>query len=298
MKPLCIYHGNCFDGFTAAWAVREHFGAHGVEFHEGMYGVAPPSVDGRDVIIVDFSYKRPVLESLLQSGDTKQAMSILVLDHHETAAADLQGIERPERGIYDPNYWRSEWEQWVRWPVRAEFDMKRSGAGMAWDFFHPGKERPALINHVEDRDLWRFALPATRAIHAAMSARPFDFGEWDAMMITPMAKLEAEGAGILRKHDLDVRKLVEITKRRMIIGGHDVPVGNVAPQWVSDACHLMQQGEPFAAAYYDGPGGRYFSLRGSNDGMAVSEIAKSYGGGGHRNAAGFKAARGWEGDQP
>lgn len=20
-KPVCIYHGNCFDGFTAAWAV-------------------------------------------------------------------------------------------------------------------------------------------------------------------------------------------------------------------------------------------------------------------------------------
>jgi nanoRNase/pAp phosphatase (c-di-AMP/oligoRNAs hydrolase) len=30
----------------------------------------------------------------------------------------------------------------------------------------------------------------------------------------------------------------------------------------------------------------------------VQEIAKRYGGGGHRNAAGFQAALGWEGDAP
>jgi hypothetical protein len=27
MKPdICIYHGNCADGFGAAWAVRRRFG--------------------------------------------------------------------------------------------------------------------------------------------------------------------------------------------------------------------------------------------------------------------------------
>jgi nanoRNase/pAp phosphatase (c-di-AMP/oligoRNAs hydrolase) len=60
----------------------------------------------------------------------------------------------------------------------------------------------------------------------------------------------------------------------------------------------MAQEAPFAACYYDKPGARVFSLRSrGDDGMDVSAIAAIYGGGGHRNAAGFQAATGWEGDQ-
>ena len=37
-------------------------------------------------------------------------------------------------------------------------------------------------------------------------------------------------------------------------------------------------------------------LRSTDDGLDVSEIAKQYGGGGHRNAAGFRMDSGWEGE--
>lgn len=36
MKKLCIYHGNCADGFGAAWAVRHALGDE-VEFYPGTY---------------------------------------------------------------------------------------------------------------------------------------------------------------------------------------------------------------------------------------------------------------------
>ena len=39
----------------------------------------------------------------------------------------------------------------------------------------------------------------------------------------------------------------------------------------------MAQGEPFAACYYDKEDGRVFSLRSTEDGLDVSEIAKAYG---------------------
>ena len=64
LKPLCIYHGNCADGFGAAWAVRQYFGDGNVEFHAGLHGEAPPDTTGRDVVIVDFCYKRPVLDKM------------------------------------------------------------------------------------------------------------------------------------------------------------------------------------------------------------------------------------------
>src|SRR5690606_35880403 len=63
--------------------------------------------------------------------------------------------------------------------IYALIDQQRSGAGIAWDFFHPGVPRPALVNHVEDRDLWRFALPGTREIQAAVFSRPYTFAAWD-----------------------------------------------------------------------------------------------------------------------
>lgn len=59
-NTLCIYHGTCMDGFTAAWVVRKALG-EGVEFYAATHGDPPPDVTGKNVIMVDFSYKRPVL---------------------------------------------------------------------------------------------------------------------------------------------------------------------------------------------------------------------------------------------
>src|SRR5271163_4632794 len=80
MTPdLCIYHGQCDDGFGAAFAVWKRDGDC-VTYHAGVYGKAPPLVAGLDVAVVDFSYKRPVMVEI-----AKSAASILVLDHHKTA---------------------------------------------------------------------------------------------------------------------------------------------------------------------------------------------------------------------
>ena len=80
-KPLCIYHGNCADGFGAAWVVRRYFKGE-CDFYAGQYGAEPPDVTGRDVIMVDFSYKRPVIDAM-----AVKAQTILILDHHKTAQA-------------------------------------------------------------------------------------------------------------------------------------------------------------------------------------------------------------------
>jgi uncharacterized protein len=50
--------------------------------------------------------------------------------------------------------------------------------------------------------------------------------------------------------------------------------------------------EPFAACYWDVPNGQVFSLRSCENGVDVSEIAKQFGGGGHKHAAGFTVKRG------
>lgn len=283
-KILCIYHGNCADGFGAAWAVRHALGADNVEFHAGVYQDPPPDVAGRDVVMVDFSYKNAAIHEMAAKAST-----LLILDHHKSAADDLAGLPPPLDGPYDPNA-MLHWQRECNAPasVHALFDMTRSGAGLAWDFFHPGEPRPPLINHIEDRDLWRFMLYGTREIQATLFSYPYDFDIWDKLMEEDTVALRRDGEAIERKHHKDIAELLEACKRRMVIGGHSVPVASLPYTLSSDAGHIMAQGEPFAACYWDTPDGRVFSLRSAEDGMDVSEIAKQYGGGGHRNAAGFR----------
>ena len=300
-QPLCIYHGNCADGFGAAWVVRKFFGADQVDFHAGFYGAEPPDVTDRNVIMVDFSFKRPVLDAM-----SLKARSILILDHHKTAAEDLAGLQAPFGGAdwqrHVDNIYQDICEGAGGRPY-ALFDMNRSGAGLAWDFFFPNQKRPALIDTIEDRDLWRFKLAHTREVQANVFSYPYDFRTWDFLMargkdhmgIQDMAQ---EGGAIERKHHKDIAELVEASKRRMIIGGHNVPVANLPYTLSSDAGHLMCAGEPFAACYMDTPRGRVFSLRSTDAGVDVSRVAKRYGGGGHRNASGFQMPIGWEGDAP
>ena len=283
-RPLCIYHGNCADGFGAAWVVRKYF-AGDVDFHPGVYGQQPPDVAGRHVIIVDFSYKRPVLEEM-----AKHAKSITVLDHHKTAQEDLAGY--PEA---------------VPWMIPAQdtqvlFDMNRSGAGLTWDFFFPNEPRPKLIDHIEDRDLWRFRLPMTREIQANVFSFPYDFEVWDRLVadtesITGRTVMAAQGEALDRKMLKDIAEILGVATRDMVIGGVKVPVVNLPYTMASEAAGKLAEDAPFAAAYFDAKDGRKFSLRSRGEGGAdVSAIAKLYGGGGHRNAAGFTMPIGWEGD--
>lgn len=263
MNTLCIYHGNCADGFGAAWAYRKHNPT--AEFHAGVYQDDPPDCTGRDVVIVDFSYKRPVMEKIIE-----QAKSVTVLDHHKTAQDDLEPLL--ESGA-----------------IKGMFDMEHSGAMLTWMWFHGDNPPPPLLHYIEDRDLWRFRYPETRAIQAAVFSYPYNFAVWDDLMKAEcLDTLEVEGRAIERKHHKDIAELVGVCKRRMTIGGYDVQVASLPYTLTSDAGLLMAKGEPFAACYWDTPDWRVFSLRSDDDGIDVSEVAAKYGGGGHHNAAGFR----------
>lgn len=273
-KLLCIYHGNCLDGFGAAWAVHHALGEN-VEFFSAIHQMPPPDVDGRDVVLVDFAYKKEVMQAML-----KTAASITILDHHISAEDDLSELMKSGE-------------------MKGLFDMKRSGAMMAWQWFNPEQQPPTLIRHIQDRDLWQFELEGTREIIAALSSYPFDFIQWDKLMAgnaDEIYALKRDGEAIERRVQKEVRELIASGVRRMVIAGYDVPVLNAPAAYVSDAGHIMSSGEPFAACYWDHPGGRSFSLRSSENGIDVAEIAKSFGGGGHQKAAGFTVDIGWEGE--
>lgn len=266
MKPLfCIYHSDCADGFTAAWAVwKKHPDA---EFYPGVHGTPPPDVTGRDVVLVDFAYKRPEMLHI-----AAQATTVLILDHHKSAQAEL--VDLPGN-------------------VEVVFDMNRSGAKMAWDYFHPSEVTPGIVRHVQDRDLWLFKDRNTKPFSSALFSMEYTFDNWnyvDALCNTQngYSQFLAEGKAIERKHMKDVHELIRVGAYRTNVAGFDVPILNCAYFHSSDAGHVMGVGEPFAVCYSDTELTRNFSLRSAEDGQDVSVIAAHFGGGGHKHASGFK----------
>lgn len=258
---VIVYHDNCHDGITALWVAAQKF-PH-AEHYPGKYDEAPDleRLMGKHVLIVDFSWKLPEMLQVLGV-----AASLRVLDHHKTAKADLARLDSSV----------------------ALFDMDRSGAGLAWDELIGGP-RLDLVDYVEDRDLWRFKLAGCKEVHAACNSYPLTLEARDQLMARSVSDLAREGEAILRYHD----RLVESAAKnatREVIAGYDVPsIACPNPELISDLGHRLCTGEPFAAVWVEKPDGtKSYSLRSTDEGMDVGEIAKSLGGGGHRNAAGFR----------
>lgn len=292
---ICIFHGNCDDGFGAAWAIRSRW--PDCEFVPGHYGKPLPNTARKHVLFVDFSAKRAEIDAMAQ-----EAISIVILDHHKTAEAELAPFNVTMCGtaILDPaNLWHMfcDLDELGRPPIVAWFDMNQSGAALAWQFAN-GAHRdrdplPRMIQYIEDRDLWRFAFgSSTHEFSAALRTYPMDFAVWDDIAADTGALL-AEGRTVLRAHNVNVYKLVAQAYQDQVCG-FIVPVVNAPYHYASDVAHallLAYPDAPFAGSWFRRPDGFVqWSLRSEDRREDVSEIAKRMGGGGHRNAAGFQAS--------
>jgi len=265
MTTKVLYHAGCIDGWTAAWAVWRRLGDHGVTYVPARYGDPPPDVTGESALIVDFSYPRAVLLEMIEKAHNR---NVMVLDHHATAQADLDGVPQ------------------------AVFDMDRSGAGLAWDHFQGRHGRPWLIDYVEDRDLWRFRLPDSKAINAWIHAQPRqDFRAWSQLSDEGPALAKERGEAVLRYMDSYVEQVSTLSRRCTFAGHANIPVVNAPFVAISELVGALADGVPFAVGWHQRADGMFvYSLR-SRDDFDVAALAKTFGGGGHRASAGFVSTR-------
>jgi oligoribonuclease NrnB/cAMP/cGMP phosphodiesterase (DHH superfamily) len=295
MKPLVIYHAHCTDGFGAAFAAWMKFGDE-AEYLPASYGKFEwPNVVGRDVYILDFSFSREETEGLVAN-----AKRMVWLDHHKTAFEMWCG-KALDRYEPTPGTRHHHHENYVL------LDNNKSGALLAWEYFHPDTEVPMMIKHIDDRDRWQFKIEGSKEFHAALASyKPWSFEQWDGLtfyydlqgkVVNECNAFYSEGSAILRAHEQNVKSAVGAGKRECTIRvdhpdhyqEFDGLTANCPPHLASDAGHeLAVQSGTFGLCWYMGRDGKAkVSLR-SNGEYDVSAIAKSFGGGGHRNAAGFE----------
>lgn len=315
-KPdVVIYHGpDCLDGFGAAWAIHKRW-PDGIQYIPAAYGHSlPPHNDmyGKHVLIVDFSYSESELRALGVA-----AASVVILDHHKSAQAALKAfaIASPHESealpqtqdnptaffhILDKTQpFATLCEQHLP-PIIALFDMKRSGSQLAWEFCH-GPVPCRLLEHIADRDLWAFKLDGTREICAAVASYPKDFTLWDKFADTCMiAELWRDGGAIIRANTMLIDGEARHNTAWLQIDEFYVPSLNMVGHHASETGHALLQlhpKAPFAATWYcknDGVAATvHYSLRSADDRTDVSKVAKRFGGGGHRNAAGFVSGINW-----
>ena len=262
-QTYVLYHANCPDGFGAAWAFHSHLGCREcgepVDYIPQSYGDPLPEMEpGSQVFILDFSYPRETMTELQDAHER-----VVLLDHHKTAAEELDGV---------PN---------------CHIDQRHSGAFLAWQYFNPMESPPELIMYVQDRDLWHWELPGSREISEAIASYPHTFGTWDKFDIDDLAR---EGTTLLRHTNIQVEKLVLLATGITVAGWPNIPAVNT-PLNISETGEALLKkypDAPFAATYFESGGQTRWSLRSRNtQDVDVSDIARSMGGGGHPNAAGF-----------
>lgn len=268
-----IYHGNCPDGFASALAAQLCFKQQdnyksfkdNIIYHKGIHGTTPPDCQGREVYIVDFSYKRADVKALCQ-----QALKVTIIDHHVSALKDLKDLEQEHDNL------------------ELNFDMDQSGAVLSWKFFHQTAV-PMLFQHIQDNDLWRFDLKNTQTIILAIMSYPMKLKLWNSWLQNDqiLDTLHKEGLILERQTNSQIKRYKKAA-RMGTVAGYIVPIVNAPSSIGSELLHQLSDGYPFAAAYQDKSDRRVWQLRsGGEKAIDVSEVALKFGGGGHKNASGF-----------
>lgn len=306
-----FYHADCLDGFGAAYGAWRRFGdsARYRPMHHGEPW-APTDVAGRAVYILDFSFAPTQLQAMAAI-----AASVTQIDHHASAlaaCADWLGIaDRAPLNFRHPEL-----------PLQLLFDLEQSGTRLSWEYFSPTESLPAALAHIEDLDLWRFGLPGTREFCRALRLQPFDFATWHRIVEdtgdgnTPRYReMLGEGRAIESFVQCEVERLAD---RRLLcrarLRGEPVDalqavrhgravISDGTQSWLAIDGLAANANALFASelgnrlAEQSGSFGLVWQLAGDGEAKVslrslgefdVAAIAIRYGGGGHRNAAGFR----------
>lgn len=262
-KIAVLYHNKCDDGFGAAFAAWKKFGDK-AEYIGVSHGEAPPkNLHGKEVYVLDFCYPKNVTEELL-----KTTKSLTIIDHHISMK---EVVESVPHHFFEPT--------------------AHSGAVLAWQYFSPKKAVPKLLQYIEDVDLWKWKLPHSRELSARLRTSDFEFSLWNRIARDwedkKLIKKYIEEGRIMLKDENERIQEVVLEAEEAEFCGYKILVSNSFHFVSQIAAKLYEKKPPMAIVWSQRKNKIVVSLR-SNGKIDVSEIAKKFGGGGHKTSAAFR----------
>lgn len=259
---VVFYHASCSDGFGAAWAAKKKFGTRASYVPISHTDKPPKGLRRKEIYFIDIVWPRSVMRRLIRDN-----LRVTAIDHHITA------------------------KEIVEETAQCSYDIGHSGAMLAWRYFHPGKRPPLLLQYVEDQDLWNFRLPGTRALNAYIELFEYDFSVWnklakDLETRTTRKRYVDIGSCVLRHIERTVAHIRDEAER-VKFGGYVCWAVNSSVFRSEIGGALSKQGKSPSLIWSYKQGEIRVSLR-SDGKVNVAELAKRFGGGGHKAAAGFR----------
>lgn len=246
-----------------------------IEFYEINYGMDFPwsKIDNQDVVMVDFTLQPYAEMENLQ----KRSKSLIWIDHHKSA---IETVE--ELGLDIPG-----------------LQIMNGGAGceLAWEYYFPGEPIPKAIQYLGDYDTWKFAFgEKTKQFQSGIQlqdTRPtsklwyflFD----DIAAKESMISIIKDGDTInMYKNSFNKKACNQLAFEVELEGLKGIGCNIYSGSTVFDSIPNLYEVYDFASTFtYNGKTWTV-SLYTERKDLDVSEIAKKYGGGGHKGAAGFQ----------
>ncbi len=259
---VVLYHADCKDGFGAAWAAWKKFG-DGADYIPVFHGrPVPDGLCDKEIYMLDFTYPEDITRRLIACN-----ARVTAIDHHASE------------------------EKVTKLTQDHSFDLKHSGAVLAWQYFHPGERVPELLSHIEDQDLLNFKLTNTLELNTYINALEREFPIWDRLareFEDPKRQLaySEEGKLLVQYND---RLMREISKdaRLVSFAGYRVYAVNAPHRFASAIARILYEKTPFSIIWSEKKDRIGVSLRTKLSSFDVSGLAQKFGGGGHPHAAGF-----------
>ena len=234
-----LYHKGCPDGIAAAWVF---YRAKDFQYNQdpsyttkysGIYyssdnkyefsikdennkyiSVDLSSLKNKNILLLDFSIDKKTYQTLIDSGCT-----VFILDHHDSSL---------ELDLSNEN---------------ILIDTTRSGCQIAWDIKHQSLERPLLLDYIADRDMWKFKLPHSEFISAALYFKGYNFDMLEHMYRLQLASVIQVLNNEKSSFSTEIDNLISIGETLLKIKHKDLIYSCMSSIWVSFSHSEFQNSE-------------------------------------------------------
>lgn len=260
---IVYYHGNCNDGLASV-TIFNHYYPNKKLIPLYHFKSNNLTDQGKNILFLDFSLPEDKMLNLIKHNN------VYIVDHHKTAMY-LKNILPKEQYFLDES---------------------SCGAMLLWNLINKNIEPPLLLKYINDRDLWLNQLPDYQYVFDGLVFMKPDMKLMDKLIFEKDDISDIIEIGkILNKSKMSS---INFLKSKMFIKEfkfkeNTYKVGYInCPLYSSDIGSFLVNNFDidFAAIFHFNGKKTIFSLRGKGI-VDLSEIAKSYGGGGHFDAAGL-----------
>ncbi|AKB23089.1 DHH family phosphoesterase [Methanosarcina sp. WH1] len=280
-RTILIYHHDDNDGCCSAAVAGNCYGRNefAIKFVAINYGKESWNEEeigsAEKVWLLDFTSDN--MNEFVKACGSK----LIWIDHHKTAMEKY------------PDLWNSSDIPGIR-------SIEKAACVLTWEYTHPENiSPPAAVAYIGDKDIWKFEYDETRAFAAGFSlmVKTPDDAVWDVLLSfssecgDTVNKMVSVGELLLEAQNYKLQKAFE--------RGVDCNFHNWKARLVNTTGNISELGEfiykkpeyDIAIMWQAVENMVVFSLRsdsGNPDSPDCAKIAQQYGGGGHKNAAGFQ----------